>query len=423
MRKIVLLTLILWSGCTTTRDIFWNDHTAPSLQLLSHTAGETYYTKTNQLAVYGTSDIISNHYITNISITVASPNGTATFSSTSFTYWTNMLTLQEGNNHITITATSDDGGQSSVSFDTILEYIIYVAHWGEVSNPGTRDKPVLSIQAGVTLASSLPHREVHISGEFYSSTNGISVDNMPPFQISVWDDMYIIGGWNSNFSQVSSFTTLDGMYDLLTPFFFAGNCRDVHFRNFKIQNTQNGAFDIQTSTNINLSNNQFSNCNVFIWNFTTSPVVTQNSDIKILDCDFIDNNITRYSLVWSSQSRVQILNSRFLYNFGSTNSLIFLKDSSAALLSNVTFYSNYTYNGNSSAVIITNSTLSAYDCIFDRTLGTLNDGSLQVWDSSATIQDCAFSNNSGYGIYNHSGTAPTLTGNIFYNNTLGDKNW
>lgn len=233
---------------------------------------------------------------------------------------------------------------------------------GDDSNPGTPDLPVRSIKKALDIITANPGRYSGISLEngIYSPTNQ-ALPNIPgssAIDLSTMNNFMLLGGWNSDFNEISGTSVLDGENSLKT------------------------IISINTASYIELSNLQ-------LINSVDNAFVVNNAEyLTINNCSFKKNSSTLNGAGLNiTNSRKFSIKSTLVQNNSITNSTsgggIFLLNCSDFNIKNSTIEGNTIATGNGGGIFIQ----SGYN---------------------ALIEDCYIENNKtnsgiggGISIYNH----------------------
>jgi parallel beta-helix repeat protein len=125
--------------------------------------------------------------------------------------WTNTstITLLGGRNDISVFYVDSFSNSSSTNLTNVycFDNAVYVATDGNDSNHGTIYDPLKSVQAGVNKAYSLGVMNVKVKQGVYTPGNGL---NSSSVGVVLSNMISLLGGYNSDFSSISGFSTFDG---------------------------------------------------------------------------------------------------------------------------------------------------------------------------------------------------------------------
>lgn len=144
------------------------------------------------------------------------------------------------------------------------EEIVYVSPYGnDIVNTGTQTYPLLSIQRAIEKSVEIGTKTIYVQQGVYTrgnglvnGENGISITN---------DGLTIIGGWDSNFVDISSYSVLDGGLMKDARVVYVGKVLGLRFTGFIVRGGwmssgwRGGGMYVALSSNITISNCVFSN--------------------------------------------------------------------------------------------------------------------------------------------------------------------
>ncbi|MCX8029226.1 MAG: hypothetical protein N2712_04435 [Brevinematales bacterium] len=205
------------------------DYVSPIFNLIYPTNGSTFDVDVVNLVV----EIIDTNFSLGIWGGYVYVNGV---------YWGNIVSnfgivsvpLSRGVNYIVVGA-QDFAGNIAVRTNTIIynDDVVYVSYSGSDYNTGSKNRPLRSIQAGINKAVQLGLRKVYVSEGIYSP--GYGLNGYGSGVVITNHNLIIIGGWDTDFSSISSYSELDGYY-ILYNIIFAKDVTNLVLGNFVTKN-------------------------------------------------------------------------------------------------------------------------------------------------------------------------------------------
>jgi hypothetical protein len=252
------------------------------------------------------------------------------------------------------------------------KFTVFVATTGSDANFGTnKNAPVKSISNAIATASALGYTNIYIASGSYTPGNGI----MPaPYGVDIAvNNIHLIGGWNTSYTAISGYSTLDGNSSNLSSLIRIQNIKNIKLLNINIQNFSSIAIG-------------------------AGFYITKASDITISNCSVNNIDSSSSAIVYL----LNITNSRFSYNsiqncFSSSSSIVNIAGSY-----NLKYYNNLLKNCNaaSTGYLIQIQAGSSNLTFNSNIIGSTNNSVTAIGIATAVI--------------NHQ-----LIGNIFVDNWLG----
>ncbi len=170
-----------------------------------------------------------------------------------------------------------------------------------------KNEPVKTIDIAIDRAVTYDIEKIKITSGEYIKNGGL---NEPGVSITNIKKLYLIGGYNEDFSGISGITFLNGnSTEYIANVIFISNSKDIFLENFKISGYNVGSIFgvglvIFNSTNINVKRCVFYNNYLSVYSQYTSAVlhVSSSSEIHIKESKFYSNNAPLYRIIQISDS-------------------------------------------------------------------------------------------------------------------------
>jgi len=317
------------------------------------------------------------------------------------TSWSTNVTVNYGNNTISVYAVDNSGNVSDTNTVSVFrDYVVFVSISGNDANSGGISDPFRSINVamghiGANITDLSVTVEVKVGSGVYTRGNGLSssgsgfVINRP--------NVIISGGWNSDFSSVVGKSELDGNNDLYHVVMIT-NVTNVKLENLVIRGgNASGSYPDDRGGGIYVSN--------------VSYLVIENNVV-------ISNNSANFGgglLLWNSTSNT-ISGSVYSNRANASGGGLYLNNSPNTTISGSVYGNSAGLGGGLYLDNSPNTTISG--SVYSNRATYNGGGVLLYYSPNTTISGSVYSNRAGFdggGLYLNNSPNTTISGSVYSN--------
>ncbi len=240
------------------------------------------------------------------------------------------LTLSTGTHTVNYYAQDKFGNNGSTNTFTNLTVIdtIYVSTNGNDNGKGSKDDPLLTITTAIEQAKSFGLNTVYVGEGTYTPGAGLS-NSGDGVSVNGFDNLQLIGGWNSAFDTVNGMSVLDAQGNL-THTVYLISMDSLYMKNFKILNANNTSGDGGGIYASNLINSTLTNLYIasnFSQNYGGGMYLINGSSNNLIVADIVSNRTSDGSgggIYMNSSSGHNIIRGNILSNYSGVGGGIWL---------------------------------------------------------------------------------------------------